>query len=195
MDYYNQPKEENYNNCCKHRFLCFFCKSYEVDKGWGCGICGCRTFSFSFGIILFASIYLIISIKDFIEIAADKDLKNENFKIIFMIKILADVLCILGSIFGLASIWSKSYCQGAICYHIVAISFLVNGVFCILLLLKLKDYLLRWDFAFYRITNTIIWGVAEYWQLIYAWICFCNKVDIKRKKDEQQSKNPYNFGF
>ena len=43
----------------KNRFLLVFCNTYEVDKGWGCGCCGCRAFPFSCGIALFAVIYLI----------------------------------------------------------------------------------------------------------------------------------------
>ena len=75
MDYLNQQQEVNYNNP-KNRFLFCCCKSYEVDKGWGCGCCGCRAFPFSCGICLFSVVYLISSIKDLVDIIR----RNYNIK-------------------------------------------------------------------------------------------------------------------
>ena len=68
--YYNVQKQNN-DSCYQkynplNRFMFLFCRQYEVDKGWGCGCFGCRAFSFSLGVIIFAGIMLINSIKDFI---------------------------------------------------------------------------------------------------------------------------------
>ena len=99
MELYGTPVKDE-SNSPKNRFLFCFCHSYEVDKGWGCGCCGCRAFPFSLGVILFSIVMLISAIKDIVDILSSNYISdkydNSIFKIFFYIKIVGDVICILG---------------------------------------------------------------------------------------------------
>ena len=197
MDYLNQQEEVNYNNP-KNRFLFCCCKSYEVDKGWGFGCCGCRLFPFSCGIFLFAVIYLISSIKDLIDIIKNnyiEDSSNKTLKIFFYIKLLGDIICIIGSIFGINSIRGKKYCSSVVAYYLVMLSLFLNTSFCIYVITVICSLSFWKAVGFYRVISVILWYGLDYFLLIYDWICFCNMVDIDRKIKEERQKNPYQFGF
>ena len=72
------PSEETKESKCnpKNRFLFCFCQTYEVDKGWGCGCCGCRAFPFSLGVLIFSIIMAINSFKDLYDILLSKYLMS-----------------------------------------------------------------------------------------------------------------------
>jgi hypothetical protein len=192
MDLYGQ-KEVNYNNPL-NRFMCCFCKSYEVDKGWGCGCCGCRAFPFSCGIALFAVVYLISSISDVYDIITHNDLSSSNklFKLFFAIKLGGDLICIIGSVLGLASI-KGNYCLSVWAYYLVFLSFLLNTSFCVYILTVITTFSFWKNLGLFRLFTLIFWYVLDYFLLIYCWICFCNMVDINRKKS--QNSSAYQFGF
>ena len=193
MDIYNQ-KEVNYNNP-KNRFMFCFCKTYEVDKGWGCGWCGCRAFPFSCGIIIFAIIYLVASIKDVVDIFQNNDLKTNNklFKTFFLIKIGADAICVLGSICALYSLKGRNYCLAVFAYYLQFLSFLLTFAFCIYILTVIFSWDFWSNFGALRLFTLVCWYVLCYFLLIYCWICFCNMVDINRKNNETKKKNQFGF--
>jgi len=197
MDYLNQQQEVNYNNP-KNRFLFCCCKSYEVDKGWGCGCCGCRAFPFSCGICLFSVVYLISSIKDLVDIIRRnyiEDSSNQILKIFFYIKLFGDAVCIIGSIFGLNSMRGRNYCSSVAAYYFVMLSFFMNTAFCIYAITVIFTATFWKAVGIYNIISVVLWYGLDYFLLIYTWICFCNMVDIDRKIKEERQKTPYQFGF
>ena len=194
--FYTEVQEEKWNP--KNRFLLFFCHTYEVDKGWGCGWCGCRAFSFSLGVIIFSVIMGINSIKDLYDIILSKYLMKGSedkklFVIFFYIKLAGDALCILGIIFGLISVCSFNYCMSIAAYYTVAVSFILGTSFCIYVLTCIFDLSFWWEVGFLKIVTVFSWFIFNYILLIFTWILFYNMVDIYRKKQEEQKDNQFKF--
>ena len=184
----------------KNRFLLLFCNTYEVDKGWGCGCCGCRAFPFSLGVFIFAGIMLTNSLKDIIDLSLnpslyDKNKNNDTFVNFFYIKLIADLLCFIGGVEGVLSVCSFSYCLSVVSYYTVAVGFILNTCFCIFIFTVLDSWKFWWQIGFLRIFAVLLWYVYDYIWLLFTWILFCNMVDINRKKQEQAQQNKYNFGF
>ena len=199
--YYEQPQESKCDKWNpKNRFLLLFCNTYQVDKGWGCGCCGCRAFPFSLGVFIFSGIMLINCAKDFIDIQFSNYLvqnrtKDKTFVRFFYFKLFADALCILGAILGVFSVMAFSYCLSVVSYYIVAISFVLNSTFCVYVLTVIGTLRFWWNVGFLKIFAVVLWYVYDYVWLLFTWILFCNMVDINRKKQEQAKQNQYNFGF
>ena len=198
---YEEPKPsrcERFNP--KNRFLLLFCNTYEVDKGWGCGWCGCRAFPFSCGVFIFAIIMVINCVKDFFDIQFSNYLvenrtKDKTFVRFFYFKLISDLLCIFGSIIAVISVLAFSYCCSVVSYYIVSISFILNSTFCIYIITIIGTTKFWWNIGILKIFTVILWYAFDYVWLIYAWILFCNMVDINRKKQEEAKNNQYNFGF
>ena len=198
MELYGTPVKDESNNP-KNRFLFCFCHSYEVDKGWGCGCCGCRAFPFSLGVILFSIVMLISAIKDIVDILSSNYISdkydNSIFKIFFYIKIVGDVICILGIFTGLTSVKNRSYGASVVAYYLTALCFLLNTSFCVYVLTCIFSASFWWNVGITKIITVVSWYIIDYILLLFTWILFCNMVDIDRKIKEEKSKNPYQFGF
>ena len=198
---YEEPKQskcERFNP--KNRFLLLFCNTYEVDKGWGPGWCGCRAFPFSCGVFIFAVVMVINCFKDFFDIQysnylVENKTKDKTFVGFFYFKLISDILCIFGSLIAVISVLSFSYCCSVVSYYMVSLSFIFNSAFCIYILTIIGTSKFWWNIGVLKIITVILWYVFDYVWLIYAWILFCNMVDINRKQQEEAKKNEYNFGF
>ena len=191
-----QSKCEQWNP--KNRFLLVFCNTYEVDKGWGCGCCGCRAFPFSLGVFIFAFIMLTNCLKDVSEILFNTKLYksgDKTFARFFRFKIASDLLCILGGIEGVLSVLFFNYCFSVVSYYTVAVSFILNTCFCIYVFTVVDTWNFWWKVGFLRVFAVVMWYVYDYIWLLFTWILFCNMVDINRKKQEQAQQTQYNFGF
>ena len=201
MYYTQEPKQtacDKWNP--KNRFLLVFCNTYEVDKGWGCGCCGCRAFPFSLGVFIFAFVMLTNCIKDACDIAYSNNLvenrtRDRTFVRFFYFKLSADLLCILGGLEGVISVLAFSYCLAVVSYYTVAVSFILNSCFCVYVLTVLDSWKFWWNVGILRIFVVVLWYVYDYVWLLFTWILFCNMVDINRKKQEQAQQTQYNFGF
>ena len=216
-DLFNQKPKQT---CCQkysplNRFMFLFCRQYEVDKGWGCGCCGCRAFPFSFGVIIFGVVMLISSIKDFFELAnsdyiykkseEDKDYldylkgivldeKDDAFIIFFRIKNAADVICILAAVLAFISIYSNNYCISVNSYYLAFLSFVLNSSFLVFVITRLCSASFWSEIGITKIGNVFLWFGFGYVWLLFTWFLFCNMVNIKRKKEEEREKNQYNYG-
>ena len=185
----------------KNRFLLLFCNTYEVDKGWGCGWCGCRAFPFSLGVYIFAAVMIFNGVKDAIEIKKSNYLVEDRtqeatFVRFFYIKLIADCICILAGFLGVCSVCCFNYCLSVVSYYMAFLSFVLNSIFIVYSITKLADLKFWFNVGFLKVFTVIMWYVFEYIWLLYTWILFCNMVDINRKKQKEKEKaNQYNFGF
>ena len=198
MDFYAIKKEDSKCNP-KNRFLFIFCHTSRVDEGWGFSKCGCRTFSFSCGVFVFSGIMLINSIKDLYDITLseylyDKHSKDDTFVIFFYVKVGVDVLVIVGILFAMYSVCAFKYCASVVAYYIVAISFFMNTAFCVYIITRFGDINFWWKIEL-KILTVVLWFFFHYILLIFAWMLFCNMVDINRKKQKIAQDNVFNFGF
>ena len=197
MDYFSPVKDESNNP--KNRFLFCCCHSYEVDVGWGCGCCGCRAFPFSLGVRLFSAIYLIFAIKDIYDLIISNYLKEDNdnklLHIFFIIKLISDIFILLGIICSNSSLRRKRYKLAVVGYYLVVIAFLLNTSFCIYFITNITSTKFWVKYILFKVLTIILWYVADYYLILFAWILFCNMVDIDRKIKEEQKNNPYNFTF
>ena len=197
MDYFSPVKDES--DSPKNRFLFCFCHSYEVDVGWGCGCCGCRAFPFSLGVRMFSCIYLIFAIKDIYDLIISNYLKEDNsnklLHIFFIIKLVSDIFIILGIIFSNASLRRKRYKCAVAGYYFVVIAFVLNTSFCIYFITNITSTKFWIKYIFLKVLTIVLWYVFDYYLVLFAWILFCNMVDIDRKIKEEQKNNPYNFTF
>ena len=193
-----EVKESKWNP--KNRFLFFFCETYQVDKGWGCGCCGCRAFPFSLGVLIFSIIMAINSFKDLYDILLSKYLMSGSeskklFRLFFYMKLGSDTFCIIGILFALYSICKSHYCSSVAAYYSVVVSFILGTAFCVYILTCLVDLDFWWRVGILKIFTVIFWFVFDYVLLIFNWLLFCNMVDINRKQQEEAQKNQNNFGF
>ena len=198
MGFYSTQKEESKCNP-KNRFLFLFCHTSSVDEGWGFKICNCRTCPFSTGVYLFSGIMLINSIKDLYDITLseylyDKHAKDETFIRFFYVKVSVDALIILGILFAMYSVCAFNYCSSVAAYYLMAISFIANTVFCVYIITRFGDISFWWKIEL-KIFSVILWFFFDYVLLLFAWILFCNMVDIYRKKQKLAQDNVFNFGF
>ena len=193
MESYGQTQQPSILNQYnpKNRFLFCCCHSDYVDVGWGCGCCGCRAFPFSWGVWIFSVIMIVADVKDIYDIAKNSYISELKgyFKKFFIVKLVSDFVCLLSISAAVYSVSKKSYLYSIIGYYLAFISFIGNSVFC--------GYCITWVFTlkFWNtvgIASPIIWGVVEYIWLLFAWILFCNMVDIKRKENETQKSQ---WGF
>ena len=201
MEFYTIKKEESKCSKCnpKNRFLFIFCHKDYVDEGWGCKICKCRTCSFSTGIYIFSIVMLVNSIKDLYDITLsdylyDKDSESSTFVTFFYIKVGVDALIILGILFAVYSTFTLNYCSSVIAYYIISISFLLYSSFCIYIMTKFYD-ISFWFKIILKIFTVILWFIFDYVLLLFAWMTFCNMVDIDRKKQNFAQDKVFNFGF
>ena len=55
---YDYPSQQDDDDGCHlnphNRFLLIFCHASDVSEGWGCVMCGGRTFSFKCGVVIFS---------------------------------------------------------------------------------------------------------------------------------------------
>ena len=222
MNYYDEQKKESCCDICLrefnplNRFMFLFCKQYEVDNGWGCGCCGCRVFAFSLGVVIFAGIMLINSIKDLIEIANSDyltrksedskevldylkglvfDEKDEAFIIFFYLKLVADSLCILAALIAFCSLCTSNHCISIISYYVGFISFVLNTSFLIFVITRITNSSFWSQIGFTSIGNVFLWFAFEYVWLLFTWMLFCNMVDIRRKNENKQNETQYKYGF
>ena len=179
---YGQSEEVSSNNP-RNRFMFCFCRSSEVDEGWGFQCLGCRTCPFYVGIVIFGLIYSLGSAKDIIELAffSNPFRKNIIYRIFFICKLISDLFCILGTIVGLTTIRSNSYKSAVTCYYMIMTSFILNNFFCIYIIVAIITGTFLWFAIFWNVFSIIFWAISDYFLLIYCWLCFCNMVDINRK--------------
>ena len=192
MDTWGQPPKQDSQYNPKNRFLFCCCHSDYVDVGWGCGCCGCRAFPFSWGVYIFSLIMIVADFKDIYDIAKSgyiEDLKG-LFKKFFIVKLISEFVCLLSIITAIYSVRKQSYCYSIVAYYIAFISFIGNSVFCGYAITRV------FEVSFWKtvgVSSPIIWGIVEYIWLLFAWILFCNMVDIKRKENEAPKTTQWGF--
>ena len=200
--YYQQQEEKKEGRCDnpRNRFMFLFCKTYEVDVGWGCGCCGCRLCPFSLGIYIFGLFMIIQCIKDIYNVVKNDYLNEDSdktFAAFFYVKIVGDCLCVLGGFIGGFSSWRFRYIYSVVAYYIVFLSFILNTIFLIYVITKITSLKFWSNIGFTKIFTVILWYFYEYIWLVFLWLLFCNMVDIYRKKQKEAQKSPteYQLGF
>ena len=67
---YDYPSQQDDDDGCHlnphNRFLLIFCHASDVSEGWGCVMCGGRTFSFKCGVVIFSIVMAVGAVNDFI---------------------------------------------------------------------------------------------------------------------------------
>ena len=192
----------NHDDSCHlnphNRFLLIFCPTSDVREGWGCVICRGRSFSFKFGMLIFSAIMLLGIVNDLVDIISIDEFENNKNEIfsIFLVKSVSDALIIFGILFSVFFIFNHSYCLVVIAYYLVAISFYLNTRFCIFTLTQVKKQniitFLKKCFKGTFLTY-LFWCIFDYFLLMFAWILFCNMVNLRRRQNIQN--NIYNFQF
>ena len=174
-DYQKQEMEENQRNP-KNRFLGLFCHANQVDNSWG------MNWPFWCGVLMFGIIIGIISIYDFfgcISLIRDIEFTTSWRNFFYVLRILSNIIAIVGISFAALSIVQTSFQKATIAYYTLIVSFLLNTIFCIFSLFSI--FITRYWY------NVILWFFCDFILLIFLWILFCNMVDIGRKIKQAQN--------
>ena len=166
-----QAQQENQRNP-KNRFLLFFCHANDVDNTWG------HNWPFSLGVFLFSAITFLVIIYDISARASGYIHYGRGFVIgFYILKLVSDFIALIGICMAIYSICKTSFKYATISYYIIALVFAIHTIFIIYCIYAMftGEY-----FSCTRI-SIIIWALEEFDLLIFAWILFCNMVDIGRK--------------
>ena len=166
-DYQKHEMEENQRNP-KNRFLGLFCHANQVDSSWG------YNWPFWCGVLMFSIVIGVISIYDFIGcFQLIKEITTGWQKFFYALRIVSNVVAIIGIVFAALSIIQTSFRNATIAYYTLILSFIINTVFCVFSVFSIliSKY---WY-------NVIIWFFCDFVLVIFLWVLFCNMVDIGRK--------------
>jgi len=177
-DYQNQQEMEENQRNPKNRFLGLFCHANQVDSSWG------LNWPFWCGVLMFSIVIGIISIYDFSVCATHmRYFKGGLDKVFYLLRILSNVVALIGIIFAALSIIKTSFQYATIAYYTEILSFIINTVFII--------YFLFFNFLSRYWYELIIWGFCDFILLLFLWILFCNMVDIGRKIRQAAASNTF----
>ena len=160
-----------------------FCHANEVDNTWGCKC------PFWVGIVLlsiiigFSALFDIPSIRTISHILLWIDL----FTIMIILRIISDIIKIIGIIFALISIVNSNYRSSIVAYYCLVLTFVINTIFCIYIIIMILFY------AFFRYIRFrfISWFIDEFFLLIFCWFLFCNMVVIGRRNRQAVAANSF----
>ena len=200
-DYPNQQDDDDGCHLNPHnRFLLIFCHASDVSEGWGCVMCGGRTFSFKCGVVIFSIVMAVGAVNDFIDMRNMDDFKNNKDKFfvkMFYAKLASDALILLGILFSVASVFGSTYCPSVLGYYSAAISFYLNTFFCVFILTQIKKQnvitFLKNCFKGTFLTY-LSWCFFDYVLLFFAWMLFCNMINLRRRRRNIQN-NFYDFQY
>ena len=167
----------------KNRFFGVFCHANEVDNSWGCNL------SFSCGLI-FLSIFIGLgALSDIIFFrSVFTSIRWFNFfHFMFFMRILSDLLVIIGIIYAILSICKINFKFATVAYYCIIISFLIDLSFTIYIIVLLIFYNF-WSLINYRI---IVWAIDGAIMFLFCWFSFCNMVVIGRKSRQLTSVNNF----
>ena len=154
------------------RFLWLFCHEKEVGNTWGCG------FPFWIGIIILSSLVGILSFYDIPVMWEPLQLENDLYRMILIIRILPDIINLIGIVAVIISFCNSSYNCASFAYYSIIMSFIINTIFLFLhtVMLFISEY--RNAIGIYCIP----WFFEEILYFILCWFLFCNMADINKKK-------------
>jgi hypothetical protein len=178
-DYQKQEMEENQRNP-KNRFLGLFCHANQVDSSWG------YNWPFWCGVLMFSIVIGLISILDFsFSYKLINSFRSRGGWIVFffILRILADVITIIGIILAAVSIVQTSFQKATIAYYTEILSFVINIAVLIFGLFKILFY----SYGYF----VLLWGFSDFVLLLFLWILFCNMVDIGRKVRQAVGANSF----
>ena len=174
-DEYQQAKtQENLKNP-KNRFLFLFCHANEVDDSWGFGC------SFASGVLMFSILIGVAVLCDMYYIAADSMFSKASgipvFTFMFSLKVVSDLISLIGIGCACYAIYRPSYNYGIVCYYVEFLSFLLLSIFWVYSLVEMFNANF-WKIVSYRV---ISWAFQEFFLLMFCWILFCNMVYNSRQ--------------
>ncbi len=173
-DYQKHEMEENQRNP-KNRFLGLFCHANQVDSSWG------NNWPFWCGVLMFGIVIGIISIYDFIGcFQLINEITTGWQKFFYALRIISNVVAIVGIVFAALSIFQTSFTNATIAYYTLILSFIINTTFCVFSLFSI--FISKYWY------NVIIWIFCDFILVIFLWILFCNMVDIGRKVRQAASE-------
>ena len=178
-DYQKQEMEENQRNP-KNRFLGLFCHANQVDSSWG------YNWPFWCGVLMFSIVIGLISILDFsFSYKLINSFRSRGGWIVFffILRIISDVITIIGIILAAVSIVQTSFQKATIAYYTGCLSFIINIAVFIFGLFKILFY----SYGYF----VLIWGFSDFVLLLFLWILFCNMVDIGRKVRQAVGANSF----
>jgi hypothetical protein len=180
-EYQAANQEENLRNP-KNRFMGLFCHASDVDSSWG------NNWPFSCGVILFSIVAGFMTIFDISVIF------KKYFQIIegwflfwFIIRLLSNLITLIGIIFAILSIIQTNFTRATIAYYSILLSFVLNATFCGYCVFRIFESYF-WRKTTYRF---FVWILNEFVLFWFSWILFCNMVDIGRKN--RQNAGATNF--
>ena len=173
-DYQDQATQEAMRSP-KNRFLGLFCHANDVGESWG------YNWPFYCGVIMFSVLVFIMAACDvyytFEQGYFTNDLASTWFKFLFVCRLIADVFAFVSIFFGIKSIRLTDSRSGAISYYAIIISLLLNTIFCIYCIIHLFVSNLysvcKWRLITFFLQEPILF--------LFAWVLFCNMVEIARK--------------
>ena len=178
-DYQKQEMEENQRNP-KNRFLGLFCHANQVDSSWG------YNWPFWCGVLMFSIVIGLISILDFsFSYKLINSFRSRGGWIVFffILRIISDVITIIGIILAAVSIVQTSFQKATIAYYTEILSFVINIAVLIFGLFKILFY----SYGYF----VLLWGFSDFVLLLFLWILFCNMVDIGRKVRQAVGANSF----
>ena len=159
----------------KNKFLGLFCHANDVGESWGCNL------SFDTGVIIFSIVIGITILFDIYYLAADKMLSKSKdvsgFHTLLIIKIISDLIAAIGIGVAFYATNIKSSTYSIVAYYVEVLSFLLNTIFCVFLLVEIFNSKF-WEIVGLRILS---WAFDEFALLLFCWILFCNMVSITKK--------------
>ena len=182
-DYQITLSEENNLRNPKNRFLGLFCHANEVDTTWGCKCpfwVGIAIFSIIIGGGAISDIPTIKSIGVYL-------VWINLFTIFIILRIISDLFTIIGIIYALFSICKSHYRASIIAYYCLVVTFVINTVFFIFIILIIFHSYYRRILAF-RILG---WSFDYFCLLLFCWFLFCNMVNIGRRNRQQATANSF----
>ena len=182
-DYQITFKEEENKRNPKNRFLGLFCHANEVDNTWGCKC------PFSVGVAILSVIIGLTSISD---IPSFKTIWHalywfNLFSIMIIVRIFSDFLAIFGIVEALISICQFNFRTSVIAYYSLVLSFLINTIFSIYIIIIIFDSGYRKILTF----RFIPWIVEEFFYFLFCWFLFCNMVIIGRRNRQKTAANNF----
>ena len=176
-----------------NRFLFIFCHASDVSEGWGFMCCGHRSFSFRYGVLIFSAIMLLGAINDLIDITSMDSFKNETNEIFldfYKAKLASDILILASIIFAIYAVCDSRYWAAMVAYYLALISFYLNTAFCVFTLTQIKKQsVITFMKNCFKGTffTYLFWCFFDYVLLLFAWILFCFRIDLRRKRQIQQN--------
>ena len=129
-----------------------------------------------------------------------KYVRDDTYYYYFNLKLWADIVCVISGFLGFWSIGLNSYIIGIISYFVCFASFIMNTLFIIYIIRQLGNFAFTLDYGLSGLYSIFFCFICEYIWFNFAWILFCNWVNIKKEKDKlkkkiEETKQEDNFYF